>query len=294
MGNCSNNCNPCESSCDNIEQLVNKAASYARQAATSAVNAENTSINLSTVYLGAKDAAPSVDNEGNPLIVGALYFNTVSDMMYSWDGTSWVSSIVGANTATTDTNQTITGVKTFTQPIVGNLTGNATTATTLETSRTFNLSGDIYGVPQSFDGSANIVIPSIISNDAVTTSKIQNNAVTATKLGTNEQKQIAKAFVAFNGSTSPYAISNSLNVSSVTRTASSNYTINYATGTFNNTNYTVLVSMNVSSTPTVGNGIPYVGALTAGSTQVYALVAISGSTPTSEANYVAVAVFTSN
>jgi microcystin-dependent protein len=50
-------------------------------------------------------------------------------------------------------NQTIDGVKTFSSNIVGNITGNAGTATKLSTARTIN------GVV--FDGTADITIPSI-------------------------------------------------------------------------------------------------------------------------------------
>ena len=53
-----------------------------------------------------------------------------------------------SNYVTIGDNQTITGVKTFSENIVGNLTGNADTATKLETSHTIN--------GTSFDGSADI------------------------------------------------------------------------------------------------------------------------------------------
>jgi hypothetical protein len=238
-----------------MNEIANKSAYYARIA-------QYASNEFNTIYLGAKDTAPTVDNDGNTLIVGALYFDTVTDIMYSWDGSAWVSAIAGANTATTNTNQTITGIKTFTQPIVGNLTGNvtgnitgnATTATTLATARTFNLSGDVTGVAQSFDGSGNILIPSTIANsavdavklanDAVTNSKIQNLAVTVDKLGTNEQKQICKAWVNFNGATSPGTIRSSYNVSSVTKVGTGNYAVNFTAA---------MVDVNYSVSTCVGN-----------------------------------------
>jgi hypothetical protein len=40
-------------------------------------------------YLGAKSSNPSVDNDGNPLLVGALYFNSVSNQMRVYDGSAW-------------------------------------------------------------------------------------------------------------------------------------------------------------------------------------------------------------
>ena len=52
--------------------------------------------------------------------------------------------------------------------ISGPLTGNATTATTLETSRTIQISGDMSG-SESFNGSANINISGTLANTGVTT-----------------------------------------------------------------------------------------------------------------------------
>jgi microcystin-dependent protein len=63
----------------------------------------------------------------------------------------------------------------------GPLTGNASTATTLQTARTIAISGDVTGTATSFNGSANISIPVTIDNLAVTTAKIADGAVTQAK-----------------------------------------------------------------------------------------------------------------
>jgi hypothetical protein len=42
-------------------------------------------------YLGAKSTAPSVDNDGNALVTGALYWNTPGAVMYAWTGSAWGS-----------------------------------------------------------------------------------------------------------------------------------------------------------------------------------------------------------
>lgn len=78
----SSKCNPCGPSEAAMNEIANKAAYYARVA-------KYASDGFNQVYLGAKDAAPTTDNNGNPLIVGALYFNTVSDILYVWDGAAW-------------------------------------------------------------------------------------------------------------------------------------------------------------------------------------------------------------
>ena len=42
-------------------------------------------------YLGAKSTDPSVDNDGNALLDGALYWNTVADEFRAWNGSGWES-----------------------------------------------------------------------------------------------------------------------------------------------------------------------------------------------------------
>jgi hypothetical protein len=92
MGNCSStsNCNPCGPDFAAINQLATKAGAYARQANTYATNAENAWLEFNALYLGAFAVAPTVDNEGDPLQVGALYWNTATNFLYAWNGTVWV------------------------------------------------------------------------------------------------------------------------------------------------------------------------------------------------------------
>ena len=61
------------------------------------------------------------------------------------------------------------------------------------------------------------------------TAQLVNGSVTAEKLGTTEQRQIAKAWVNFNGTTSPGTIRSQYNVSSVTKNGTGDYTVNFAT-----------------------------------------------------------------
>jgi hypothetical protein len=67
---------------------VNYSARYwAEQAAASADNFDDT-------YLGAKSSAPTVDNDGDPLNAGDLYFDTVLNNMYVYNGTVWQQTAV--------------------------------------------------------------------------------------------------------------------------------------------------------------------------------------------------------
>jgi len=41
-------------------------------------------------YLGDKSSDPTVDNDGNALLTGALYWNTVSSSMHAYTGAAWI------------------------------------------------------------------------------------------------------------------------------------------------------------------------------------------------------------
>jgi len=65
------------------------AASSASAASTSATASAASYDSFDDRYLGAKSSAPSTDNDSNALVDGALYWNTSSDQMFSWDGSAW-------------------------------------------------------------------------------------------------------------------------------------------------------------------------------------------------------------
>jgi hypothetical protein len=68
------------------------ASGSASAAATSATNAANSFDEFDDIYLGAKSTAPTVNNDGDPLQAGALYFNTVSNTMFVYSGSSWAAA----------------------------------------------------------------------------------------------------------------------------------------------------------------------------------------------------------
>jgi len=70
---------------------VDTVAGSATSAAASAAAAATTYDNFDDRYLGAKSTAPSVDNDGNALITGAIYWNSSSNQMYAWTGSAWGS-----------------------------------------------------------------------------------------------------------------------------------------------------------------------------------------------------------
>lgn len=72
------------------------AASDAQAAAEAAQTAAETVYdNFDDRYLGAKGSEPSVDNDGNALTAGALFFDTANVVMKAWSGSAWVE--IGAS-----------------------------------------------------------------------------------------------------------------------------------------------------------------------------------------------------
>ena len=49
------------------------------------------------VYLGSKSSDPSVDNDGNALQTGALYYNTSEGNLKFYNGSAWVAIVTGAS-----------------------------------------------------------------------------------------------------------------------------------------------------------------------------------------------------
>ena len=99
------------------------AAAYALSAATSAAatSSDRTATQgvLSDVsniydqfddrYLGSKTVEPTVDNDGNALLVGAMYFNSTNNLMKVYNGSSWQLSAIDSNAVAFLTGATFTG-----------------------------------------------------------------------------------------------------------------------------------------------------------------------------------------
>jgi len=85
------------------------ASTYAGNALTSANNAAASFDSFDDRYLGAKASDPSVDNDGNALLTGALYFNTTVNEMRVYSGAAWLAAYLPATGYLALSGGTMTG-----------------------------------------------------------------------------------------------------------------------------------------------------------------------------------------
>lgn len=73
------------------------AGNSATSAAASATTAAGILDDFDDIYLGAKSSDPTLDNDGDPLAAGQLYYNTVDDVMKVYSGTAWLAAYVSGS-----------------------------------------------------------------------------------------------------------------------------------------------------------------------------------------------------
>ena len=96
------------------EAVVSAAAASASQvaAANSAAAAANTFDNFDDTYLGTKASDPTVDNDGDALVAGALYFNSTDNEMRVYDGGTWIAASSAGGASLLEYNYTATAGQT--------------------------------------------------------------------------------------------------------------------------------------------------------------------------------------
>lgn len=112
--------NAAQTSAANALTSENNAATSAVSAASSAASAAAALDNFDDRYLGSKTSDPALDNDGNALITGALYFNSVDGVMKIYTGSGWIA----ASSATVATLTTFEFVATAGQTVFSGADAN--------------------------------------------------------------------------------------------------------------------------------------------------------------------------
>ena len=111
--NASTNATNAASSASAASTSATNAANSASAASTSATNAANSATaaaaaldEFTDTYLGAFSTDPTLDNDGNALTAGDLYFNTASNRLKVYSGSAWSFAIVDTSTVVIKTSST--------------------------------------------------------------------------------------------------------------------------------------------------------------------------------------------
>jgi hypothetical protein len=229
----------------NAGNSASAASSSASAASASASSAAASYDSFDDRYLGPKSSAPTVDNDGNTLLTGALYWNTTSSNLFIWTGSAWTSAaftaggfLVNSNNLS-DVSSTSTARTNLGLAIGTNVQAyNANTAVT-NAAQTFTAT-------QTFSGSSSAT--AIVLNDAAELVTVSATAAT----GTINYDITTQAVLYY------------------TSDASANWTVNFrgSSGTSLNTLMTTGQSMTAVFLVTQGSTAYYNSALTIDGTSV--------------------------
>jgi len=166
--NASTSASNASTSASSASTSASNASTSASNAATSATNASNSATSAASSaasalaafdsfddrYLGAKASDPSVDNDGDPLNAGDLYYNTTSSVMKVYTGSAWVIAYVPGDAVNISFTPYSTIAATNVQNAVQELTDEKLNLTggTMTGNITFNGSQTFPGVLASTGG----------------------------------------------------------------------------------------------------------------------------------------------
>lgn len=122
-------------------------------------------------FLGASSTPLAQDGNGDPVSDGAVYWDSNTDTLRVYSGGAWeapaaaATDYVPASIGGTFAN-TITASGGLVGDVTGDITGNAGSATALETPRTIGVSGaGLTGDSAGFDGTGNVALTVGVDND---------------------------------------------------------------------------------------------------------------------------------
>jgi hypothetical protein len=126
-------------SASNAAGSATAASGSASSAASSLLAIQQIFDNFDDIYLGSKASNPTVDNDGNPLVEGQLYWNSTEDEIRFYNGAQWERPEHAASQSATSAFNSATAASTKAAEAAVSATsasGSASTATSQATTAT--------------------------------------------------------------------------------------------------------------------------------------------------------------
>lgn len=236
-----------------FSQSISIAGNLTVNGTTTTVNSTVVAIEDPIIILGSGSPLAD-DNKDRGISFNYYSAGSAKKGFFGYDDSSGKFTFIPDATIT---NEVVSG---STGTIVAALEGNATTATTLATSRNFSMTGEMTAATVSFNGGADVVLTGVLHQTAISA---QSEITTVNDVGTDylliwddtddDLKKITRAnFVSGLGTMSSFVISDGVN----TQTVVNNDTLLFRNGAA--INFTVSATDSVSGTlnsAVAGNGL---------------------------------------
>ena len=195
------------------ELAETNAETAASAAAASASSAAASYDSFDDRYLGAKSADPTLDNDGNALLTGALYWNTVSNQMRAYSGSAWIISYLPADGYVQKTGDTMSGSLSVTGTVTATTFSGAGTSLT-GTASALSIGGNAATATTATNQSGGTVSATSITDSGNLTFTGTGNRITGDFSNATIANRVAFQTSTTNSVTSVCAIPNGTSVTS--------------------------------------------------------------------------------
>jgi len=185
--NAANSATAAATSETNAATSATTATTKASEAATSATNAANSFDSFDDRFLGTKSSDPSVDNDGNALVEGAMYYNSTDNDIRFYNGSSWDAPATQAATSATASASSATSSATSATNSANSATASATSATNASNSASAASTSETNAASSASAASTSA------SNASTSETNAATSATTATTQATNASNSATAA-----------------------------------------------------------------------------------------------------